>query len=220
MPAAQAQPGVPASSSIAELPAGALVVCHDCDLVSVRRPLAHGEKANCARCGSLLYRRPRDVVQFTLACSFASLVLFVLANAFPFLEFKIAGRVQVGHMVSGVRTLHDEGYGELAAMVLFTGELAPLVIIGCLLLLTLPLALGRRPAWLAPVCKLVARLKAWSMMEVYLLGVIVSAIKLSDMAELVFGPASYAFGALIIVSTAALARFDPEVVWLAVEERA
>ena len=196
-----------------------IVVCHDCDLAQQRRPLSEGEKAVCPRCGSLLYRRQKDVIQRTLALSLASLVLFILANSFPFMEFKIAGRVQTGYLATGVVNLQADGYGLLAGMVFFTGELAPLLIISCLLLLSAPLAVGMRPRWLTPVCKFVARMKAWSMMEVYLLGVIVSAIKLADMADIVFGPSSFAFGALIIASTAALSKFDPAVVWEAVEER-
>ena len=98
-------------------------------------------------------------------------------------------------------------------MVLFVSLLAPLLLILGLLSLSGSMIAGRRFGWMIFVAKLVARIKAWSMMEVFLLGVIVSAIKLSQMAEIVFGPALFAFAVLILTSTAAVAVYEPSMLW-------
>jgi paraquat-inducible protein A len=192
---------------------GRLVACPDCDLLLHKRELARKQTARCPRCGTVLYRAARDVIDRTLAFSLASLVLFIVTNCFPFMDFAVAGRDRVNFMVTGILQLWREGYWELAAVVAFTSILAPLFMISCLLYLTLPLRFGWHPPGMKTVLKLSEHLAPWSMMEVYLLGVIVSVIKLSAMADLSFGPAAYAFGALIVVLTAAQSVFEPEVVW-------
>lgn len=189
------------------------IACHDCDQLSAPVRLAPKEKALCARCGAVLARGGQDVLVRSFALALASLVLLAVANTFPFMEFKIAGRVQVAHFSTGIMELYAQGFWELAAMVLFTAILAPLVVIGGLLGLTAPTLLGMRFGWMIPLGKLVTKLKVWSMMEVFLLGVIVSAIKLSAMADIVYGNGLIAFGVLILTSSAALAVFNPAVFW-------
>ena len=194
-------------------PQPTLVACHYCDLLHEKQPLARKERAVCGRCGGILYKGGHDVLSRTLSYTIASLLLLVVANIFPFMDFKIAGRVQEGYLLTGVINLYHDGYAELAAMVLFTSVLAPLILLSCLLSLTLPVVTGHRPIYMAAMAKLVRRIKDWAMMEGFLLGVLVSAVKLAGMADLVFGPAFFAFIALIVTSTAAVAVFDPDVVW-------
>ncbi len=190
-----------------------LVACHDCDLLHRREPLERGERARCSRCNAFLYRRPKDMLHRTLAYTAASLVLFLVANAFPFMEFKIAGRTQVGHMITGAAELWGEGYAFLSFMVIFTSVIAPLFMILCLGYLTAPLIMGWRPPGMITVNRLIGHIQPWSMMEVYMLGVIVSVIKLGQMADIVLGPAAWAFAGLMFTLTAAIAIYDSGVIW-------
>lgn len=195
------------------------IACHDCDQLNAAvTGLARGEKALCSRCGGVLARGGHDVLVRSFAFALASLILLAVANTFPFMEFKIAGRVQVAHLYTGVTQLFAEGYWELAGMVLFTSILAPVIVIGGLLGVTAPTFMGLRFRWMISLGKLVSKMKVWSMMEVFLLGVIVSAIKLSAMADIVYGPAMIAFGVLIITSTAALSIFNPKTFWEYMDE--
>jgi paraquat-inducible protein A len=62
-------------------------------------------------------------------------------------------------------------------------------------------------------------LQPWAMMEVFLLGVLVAMVKLSSMAEIVVGPALYAFGFLVLVLAGITASLDPRTVWDRLEIR-
>jgi paraquat-inducible protein A len=198
-------------------PSVPLVACHDCDELYELRRLVPGQSSSCSRCGAQLYREGHDVINRSLAYAMGSMVLFALANSFPFMEFKIMGRQQVAYLTTGITLLEADGYGSLALMVLFTSVLAPAVVIAGLLAILIPVRAGRCPAYLGPVCKLVSRIKVWSMTEVFMLGVLVALIKLSDMADMSVGAGFWAFIGLILVSTAALASFDPRVVWEALD---
>jgi paraquat-inducible protein A len=196
-----------------------LVACHDCDLLQRRTDPPPGGKALCSRCGASLYRAPINMLDRTIAFSIASLLLLAIVLSFPFMEFKFAGRVQVNHLASGAYLLWADGFRGLAALVLLTSVAGPAALIGMLLLVCMPLRLGRRPGFIAPLCRLLGKLQPWSMMEVYLLGVIVGVVKLSQMADLVMGPASYAFFALIFTLTAAIGCFDRHTVWERLDRR-
>ena len=83
-----------------------LVACHDCDVLYELKPLEPGQQTRCVRCGALLYRQGRDVVNRSLAYAVGSLVLFIVSASFPFLSFKILGREQVGFLLTGVDLLN------------------------------------------------------------------------------------------------------------------
>jgi len=190
-----------------------LIACHDCDLLHRTHPLRYGERAKCSRCGALLYQKKRDSLDRTLMLSLAALILFVLANAYPFMTFKLSGRIQESHLITGVEELYVQGFMELSVLVLLTSILLPLVKILGTLYVLLPLKLNRRP-WKAPqIFRFIEALGPWVMMEVYLLGVIVAYVKLVDMATIVLGIALYSFAALIVLVAAAGMTLDPDEVW-------
>jgi paraquat-inducible protein A len=190
-----------------------LVACHDCDLLHHVAPLAPGSSARCTRCGCVIARNRAETVNRTLAWTLASLVLFIVANTFPILVFKMGGRVQENDLVSGCIELYRQGYLPLAALVFLSSVLAPAVRIAGLLYVLVPLKLGRPPLQLVPVFRVVQVLEPWSMLEVFMLGVIVAVIKLSDLAEVALGTGLFAFMGLIIASTAAVFVLDPELIW-------
>jgi paraquat-inducible protein A len=55
------------------------------------------------------------------------------------------------------------------------------------------------------------------MMEVFMLGILVSVVKLAGMASIVPGISLFAFLALIFVLAASSASLDPHLVWERVE---
>lgn len=190
-----------------------LAHCHACGLAQRNRPLPAGAVARCARCGSLLHRNRPDSLDRTLALTLAGMVLFVLANSFPFLTFQMQGQITRTTLATGVQTLYAEGMWELATVVLFTSILAPGIQLALLLMVLTPLKLGWRPRGLRWLFRSVGQLTPWGMMDVFLLGILVSVVKLADMATIFPGTSLFAFGILIFVLAAAQYALDPEMVW-------
>ena len=195
-----------------------LVACHDCDLLHRLPQVAPGARAMCRRCGSLLQRGRANSLQRTLALTLTSLVLFVLANAYVFMEFKLHGLEKDNHLITGVLSLYDKGYSPLAGLILFTSILAPFLKIVLLLSISVPLLLGRVPRRLGDVFRFYLALRPWGMLEVYLIGVLVAISKLADLASIVFQAACWSFGIMIFVTTAAESALDPRLVWRRIEE--
>jgi len=191
----------------------ALIACHECDLIHRVKPLPKKGVANCSRCGSVLYRHKPNSLERTLALSLAGLVLFVLANSFPFLALKMEAQVHQTNLITGIKVLYTQGMQALAILVLLTTILAPLAQLLGMLYVLLPLRHHRAPPKFAPIFRFVLSLQPWSMMEVFMLGILVSVVKLAKMAQIVPGIAIFSFFGLIVVLTAATVSLDPHEIW-------
>jgi paraquat-inducible protein A len=201
------------TSAAQPLATAPIMACHDCGLVHHVRALRAGDAARCTRCGAMLYRPKRDSIDRALMLTLAALVLFVVANSFPFLTFNLEGRATTSTLMTGVIQLYKDGVWPLALLVFGATILVPLAKLLATVYVLLPLRLGRRVWGLAPLFRAIEIMSPWAMMEVYLLGVIVAYVKLSDLATLELGTALFAFIALILTMIAADVALDPREVW-------
>ena len=190
-----------------------LIACHACDGVHRIAAVPAGGKALCTRCGALLYRNIPGSLDRAAALYLAALFLFLLANTFPFVALRYGDRVEQSRLASGALALQQAGMGELGLLVLLTSVVFPLLTICGMLYLLLPLRFGIRPAGMARVWRMVRSLAPWSLIGVFMLGLLVSVVKLQDLATIVPGIALYALVGLLVVSAAAVASFDPGTLW-------
>ena len=195
-----------------------LIACHECDLLH-RIPVRKGAScvSRCRRCNAILHRSVENSIDRTLALTLAGLMLFIVANSFPFLTFKMQGQETQTTLISGVIGLYEEGKWEIALLVLLTTVVVPLTQLLIQLYIYVPLKLNRIPWLMAPVFRFAGGLQPWSMMEVFLIGIIVALVKLLGMAQIVPGVALWSFALLIVTLAAAAANMDSRVVWDRVE---
>ncbi len=193
--------------------ASGLMACHHCDLLHRVTALPVDHQALCRRCGALLYQHLPGGAERTLALTMTALILFVMANAFPFLSLKLSGRLQENHLLSGSLAFLREGMWELGVLVFLTSFLFPLLTLAGMLYVLL----ARRPGSALPAAerayRLVQAVAPWSLIGVFMLGVLVSIVKLLDLATIVPGISLYAFAALLPVATAAKLSFDRHLLW-------
>ncbi len=193
--------------------ADGLIACHACDGVHRIVTVPPRGRALCRRCGALLYRNMPRSLDHSAALYVAAIILFLLANTFPFVALQYGDRIEQSLLISGGFALQRAGMGEIGLLVLLTSVVFPLLTICGMLYLLLPLRCGVRPPWITPVWRLVRALSPWNLIGVFMLGLLVSVVKLQDLAMIVPGVAFYAFIGLLVVSAAAAASFDPAVLW-------
>jgi len=190
-----------------------LIACHECDLIHQLGEVPPGGSALCSRCGSSLHRPKRDSINRTLALTLTGLILYLIANTHPFLGFKIGAQVRETALATGVYTLFQQGMEPIAALVLLTVVIVPAIHLLSMLYILVPLQSNRVPRYLARVFRMIIFLKPWGMMEVFLLGILVSVFKLIKMATIIPGVALFAFLALIFVLAAMSVTLDEHLVW-------
>ena len=190
-----------------------LIACHACDGAHRIVPVPVGGKALCGRCGALLYRNLPRSLDHSAALYLAALVLFLIANSFPFVALKYGDRVEQSLLVSGAFALQKAGMAEIGLLVLLTSVVFPFLTICGMLYLLLAMRFGVRPRWMTQVWRFVRAITPWSLIGVFMLGLLVSVVKLQDLATIIPGIAFYAFIGLLVISAAAAASFDPGALW-------
>lgn len=193
--------------------ADGLVACHECDALHRITALVRDQSAHCTRCGALIYRDARDETSDALAWSFAAAALFAIANVFPFLGLKLGGRIEENIVISGVIAMFRTGQPEIGVLVGLTSVVFPAITIGCMLWLLIPLRLGWRPTGATAVYRLLKTLGPWSLLGVFMLGVLIAFVKLGDIATVLPGVSLFAFGGLMLAAAAAASHFDSSLLW-------
>jgi len=189
------------------------IACHECDLLYELPALPEGSVAKCSRCGAVLQRHKRDSLDRTLSWTIAGLILFALANAYPFLALKSEGLVHETTLITGVEQLYKQDMRSVAVLVFLTSILFPFLQLAGTLYVLLPLKFNRLPWKVAPVFRFIRGIQPWAMMEVFMIGILVSVVKLAKMASVIPGLALYSFVILIFVMAAVAASLDPHLVW-------
>lgn len=190
-----------------------LLMCHECGLAQLEAPLAGPGLVSCARCGALLRRHAPGSIERSVHLNLAALVLFAVANAHPFLAFAFEGRGQVVVLASGVAKLWQEGMLLLAACVLAASLLFPIAKMLAILWALGPMLLDRRVPGQRLALRIADRLRAWAMLDVFLLAVVVAWVKMAELATLEPGVGLLAFLGTLVLSTAADVTLDHHDAW-------
>ena len=190
-----------------------LLACPDCDLLHRAGPPPRGSMQACARCGAVLDHGRHAGLGRVLALYLTALILFFLANAFPLMALRLHGTVREASIPGCARILASLGWPWLSAILLTTVILGPLLQLGGMVALLQQLARRGGAAWTAHAFRFLEEFRAWGMVEVFLLGVIVSYSKLAKLAPVAPGPSMYALGGFIFMAALAVSSLDPRAVW-------
>jgi paraquat-inducible protein A len=172
--------------------------CHFCDTLHEAFPVEEGSAARCVRCGALLYQnRPASLARAS-AFSLAALLLMVLVHVFPFLTMDAASMRRNLTLVGAATALIEEDAPILGASVILFTAITPVMLAGGMIYVCLPLLFG---------------LTAPGSFEVFLLGVLVSLLKLAKVADVHFGLGFWAFAGVMLCMAAAVAGIDREELW-------
>jgi paraquat-inducible protein A len=196
-----------------------LIACQACDLLQHETRLRDGAAAHCNRCGTELYREHADSLERSLACALAASVLFVVANTFPIVRLQLQTEQTQSTLYGAVHDLFAQGMWFVAGLVVVTTIVVPAAQIAAISYLLLPLRLGHAPRRFHFAFRLLQSVRPWGMIDVFMLGVLVSLAKLSHMASVVPGIALWSFAGLMFLLAAATTAFDPRAFWIKVETR-
>ena len=197
-----------------------IFVCHECDALQRVSSIAPGNVANCVCCGSHLFRNPKGGIDKPLALIISSFILFFIANLYPIMTITIAGIKQKATLTDSAVIFIQQGSPELAAIVWVPSVLIPGFIISGLLYVLLSIRFNLGWRYTKPIMVWVSHLLPWGMMDVFLLGILVSLVKLAALADIVLGTGFYAFIALILFNSAAIASLEPHLLWESLDSQA
>lgn len=183
------------------------IVCPYCDELHHFLPLKTGEKLLCTRCGSVMLAHCSDFRK-ALIYAITALILFVLAHTFPFITLNLQGEITTISVFSSVQALFDNGLFFLSLMITLFIIVAPLSY----LLIVIWVILSFRFRVLSRLARRflhwLHHLSPWNMLEVYLVGVMVTLVKIMQMASVKFENGFWAFCVLMFCSIMVNTQFD------------
>jgi paraquat-inducible protein A len=190
-----------------------LLTCHVCGQLS--RALSGAIDVHCQRCGSRLHGRKPQSLQRTLALLVAGAILYVPANVLPIMHTSTMIYDEDDTIMSGVVALWSGGSWPLALLVFFVSILVP-----TLKLLTLSLLLiSTHRGWhwrlheRAALFRLIEFIGRWSMLDVFVVALLVALVQLHGVAAIHAGPGALAFASVVVLTMYATQAFDPRLMW-------
>ena len=193
------------------------IACSECGQLHRFQSVSIGKTACCARCGAVLYRQRLHMEEITLALTISGLLLYILSNIFPLLGLRAQNVEYELHLLGASVAFWTQGYQLIAILVIFNIIVFPLLELFSLLIVLLTMRFAWKPRLAIVLYRWMRELKPWGMLEVFMLGILVSVVKLGSMATLIIGPAFWSFVGLVVVMAAATATLDPFTVWQRLE---
>jgi paraquat-inducible protein A len=200
-----------------------LVGCHLCGLV-VRAKAGHGWY--CPRCGSALHFRKPNSIGRSWALLITAMIMYIPANALPVMHTTSLGNTQGDTILSGIVYFLKHGdsgivyflkHGDwpLALIIFVASVMVPLlkmIALGYLLISVQRHSLirHRQRTLLYRITELVGR---WSMVDVFVVALMVALVHLGNLAEINPGFGALAFSAVVILTMVAAMSFDPRLIW-------
>jgi len=204
--------------------------CDACGLEQRLPALGPSDRARCRRCGRVLVTpalaertdrgfgqrigvvRQRDANR-AAALALAALVLLVPANALPILELEYLGRVKASTVWSGCMALWQDDMWVVATVVFLASIAIPFLKLGAIFTLTMLAGSGRLVALRAKTLVVLEAVGRWSMLDVFLLAVLVAVVKLDSLSNARPGAGLFFFAAVVVLTIFSSASFDTRTLW-------
>lgn len=189
-----------------------LLPCLTCGLVS--RPPGHGTAA-CPRCRARLHARKPFAMLRSWTFLLCAIALYVPANVMPIMHTKSLFVSQSDTILSGVVFLWKSGSWPIATIVFVASIVVPLLKMIALLVILIAVQAGVRVhcedlTRLYRVLELVGR---WSMLDVYVVAILVALVQIQLLATVTPGNGAAAFAAVVVLTMLATMSFDPRLIW-------
>jgi paraquat-inducible protein A len=169
----------------------------------------------CWRCDGEVRPRIPDSLQKTSAYLAAATILYLPANLLPVMRTSTVLEDEDDTILSGVMVLLHQGSWPLALLVFFASIVVPLLKIFSLILLVSMSAMGATGHQLARarLYRVVDFVGRWSMLDVYVVTLLVALVRMGKLATVTPGPGALAFATVVVLTMLAARSFDPRLIW-------
>lgn len=192
-----------------------LVLCGQCDLLLRLPPRVVGQRAHCPRCHHHLSAPARHDFQALLAWALAALVTLGLVFCFPFLSFSSYGIGNAMGLADTAAVLASSHYGLLALLLLATTVIFPCIFLAALVYICLSISRHKHLPGAILLARILRPLEPWMMSDVFIVGVLVSLIKIISLASIQIHIAFVAFCIYALMLLKTLTLVD----WIALWDR-
>lgn len=199
----------------------ALVSCHSCHLLSRRTPAETTGQAACPRCRAPLHLRKPNSIARTWALILTAYMFYIPANILPVTVVTSLRKVQSDTIMSGVIYFMKTGMWPIALVIFVASVFVP--IMKLLTLTYLLVSIQRKSKWRphdrTRLYRITAIVGRWSMVDIYVVTILVALVKFGAWATIKAGPGAVFFAVVVVITMFAAKAFDPRLIWDAMESK-
>ena len=196
-----------------------LTACPGCDLLIPVPEVPDGHYIACGRCGTTLSKSYVNSIDRVIALSFAGLLLYLPAMFLPLMTLSSLGLREKGSVVDTCIGFYKNGYVVVSIVMFITAVIVPFLKISIPFLTAVSLKLRKKSKALISSFKLLKHLEEWGMVEIYLLGILITLIKMGDVASIDFNLGFFCFIGLVLLSMAVSVSIDRRLFWYLLERK-
>ena len=191
-----------------------LIRCHTCGKLAF--DVGHDDyEEHCPRCQAAMHMRATNSLSRTWALLITAAILYIPANIMPIMTVTYFGSGQPDTIMSGVITLLQIGSYPVAAVIFIASILVPVLKMIALLILLLSVQFkwaldDRQRTRMYRAVELVGR---WSMLDMFVIALLVALVSFGSIAEIISGPGATAFGSVVVLTMLAATTFDARLIW-------
>ncbi|AOS95910.1 Paraquat-inducible protein A [Microbulbifer aggregans] len=179
-------------------------------------------RGRCGRCGATVHGRIERSLMLTWALVLTGTFLLVPANILPVMTVIYLGSGEPSTIIGGTLELYRNGLWGIALIVFIASIAVPVMkLVGLVvLLLQVQWRAPRNPMQSMRVYRVVAAIGRWSLLDLFMISILVALVNMGAIAEVRAGPGSTAFATVVVVTMLAVRTFDPRLLWDARQCRA
>lgn len=186
-----------------------LANCHVCGLVT---PVEH---ERCPRCNSKLHLRSPYSIQRTLALVITAMLFYIPANTLPIMTTTLLGKDDPSTILSGVITFFEHGSYFVAFVIFAASVMIPLakmmIILWLCYTVTKREKVGKHE--LSRLYRITEFIGKWSMIDVFVVAILVALVQVSGLMTIEPGAAAQAFAGVVVLTMLAAQQFDIRLIW-------
>jgi paraquat-inducible protein A len=186
-----------------------LANCSLCHLVS---PVT---EEHCPRCNTGLHLRNRNSVQVTLALVITAMLFYIPANIFPIMSSTLLGNKTDSTIIGGVVLFLDHGSYFIAIVIFTASVIIPMAKMAAIVWLCISVNSNKKLNHqdLTRMYRMTEFIGKWSMIDVFVVAILVALVQLSGLMAIKPGIAVSAFTAVVILTMIAAHQFDLRLIW-------
>ena len=173
-----------------------IIICEYCDSAYHRPQLARNQKATCQRCGGIIARHRMLSIDQALALSVTAALMMAVVYFVPVLFIRVQGQVHSATLLDASLALAQGPIGLMALTVAFATLTVPMLQVSMMTWLFAFARKHQRAPGFRWQMRALEALRPWSMLEVFLLGALVSVVKLSGRLDVFPAVGLFALAAL------------------------
>ena len=194
-----------------------LELCTACDYTFLKEDQQYDRRhrAICPRCASLIETPDSIKLQRVWATLIAGIIMLFPANLLPISGVYLTGSLSQDTLMSGVMSFISMGSYFVAFVVFFASIFVPVskILIMLYLLASVHFKWRHSIKWQMRLLHIVHFVGRWSMLDLFVLALMMSLVTRGQIINFTVGPAAFYFGAAVFLTMISTSQFDSRLIW-------